>query len=134
MKSTALWLSAGCVVALRWGVAVYGQERVTANVPFSFRTATVTAPAGHYEISPNFVNGLTLPHNSDTQQYVSILRNGAVSGAQNGQPRLVFRCNPTGRALAQIFAGAHGWDMPLPKPSSAEKERLTVVYFTRGTP
>ena len=103
-----------------------------ANVPFAFRAGTAMASSGNYEITANFTPGVTTLHNMDTKSWVSLLRQGAIYGRQDGRPRLVFRCTSGGCALAQIFTGADGWQLPTPRPSPAEKERLAVIYLNSG--
>lgn len=132
MRSELLrWcFTAACTILLTTNAA-YGEQWMTAHIPFPFRAgATASAPAGDYRIAPNYGNGLTLLHQAGSQTYFPILKQGSVPDWRDSRPRLVFRCGSAGCALAQIFTGSEGWQMPTPKLSSAEKERLAVVYLT----
>ena len=132
-KVVRVLLSVAATIVLASFVStIQGQARLTAFVPFPFTTGTAPGAAGHYEIDPNYVSGVTMLHNIDNRSYVAILRQGSLHDPVNGRARLVFRCVESGCALSQIFTGADGWQLSTPKPSPAEKERLAVVYFTAG--
>ena len=123
-------LSAACLIGGTLAVSsASAQEKLMANVPFPFRAGTAMASSGNYEITANFTPGVTALHNMDTKSWVSVLRQGSVSGRQDGRPRLVFRCTSGGCALCQIFMGSDGWQLPTPRLSPAEKERLAVIYL-----
>ena len=57
--------------ALALGSMAYGQSRMTADVPFAFRTVSGTLPAGSYEIAPQ----------SNDSFHAVVLRNAATRKA-----------------------------------------------------
>ena len=74
-------------------VAAYGQTRVVANVPFSFRTAAGVQPAGEYRIATVANDGaVAVLQNTETGRS-TLTGMGSPSGNPNDKtPHLVFRC------------------------------------------
>ena len=122
-------------VVLVGGIAVaFGQERVTAKVPFSFRAGESAMEAGNYELapySPSSHAALTL-RNVDTMKTVAVLVQSPIYGTGRGadtQPRLIFRCASAECTISQVWTGTDGWQLSAPTRTAAEKERIAVVYF-----
>ena len=122
-------------VVLVGGIAVaFGQERVIAKVPFSFRAGESAMEAGNYELapySPSSHAALTL-RNIDTRKTVAVLVQSPIYGAGRGadtHPRLIFRCASAGCTISQVWTGIDGWQLSAPTWTAAEKERIAVVYF-----
>lgn len=143
MKSIAyrLMLSAASVVTasvlLATSVsAMYGQGRLTAHVPFSFKVGKTTLEAGDYAIaqsSPSS-NRVVQLYSADAEKNVLMLVQNPIYESKDNRPRIVFSCAADECAISQIFNGRDGWQLAAPKLSPAEKERLSVVYFNGSSP
>jgi len=58
MKNIANRMIVFAVSALAFGTVAFGQTRMTADIPFAFRTATGKLPAGTYELRQHPNNGM----------------------------------------------------------------------------
>jgi hypothetical protein len=123
------------VVALAATSAVFGQNRMTANIGFPFKMQSATLPAGSYEVIPS-EPGSGSKHfvlRSSTESVIVVPRylieeSKVVAGSSEPRPRLVFKCDSHTCALAEIWTpDGGGYAAPKPKLSPAEKERLAVV-------
>jgi hypothetical protein len=109
----------------------YGQTRLNADIGFPFKMQSANLPAGNYDLSKVSTGGSIVFQLRSQQEHQNVLILARyVVGHQSGdvQPRLVFRCNSSYCALAEIWtADGYGYAAPRPKLSPAEKERLAVV-------
>jgi hypothetical protein len=110
-------------------VAAYGQDRLTANVPFSFRTIGGVQPAGQYALVQD--GDVTKLQNVATGKstFVGIgVRDG---DNQRNTPRLVFTCgNESGCALTSVrIDDGREWRFQAPKLKASEEARVTVIYL-----
>ncbi|HEY7338995.1 MAG TPA: hypothetical protein VH639_29160 [Bryobacteraceae bacterium] len=114
--------------------AAYGQNKVAADIPFSFRTAGGMQEAGRYAAIPANLDGSVLRiQNLDTGKSV-LLGIGIPDGDYNKRPRLVFRCgDKNGCVLAGVWmADGRGWSYNTPKMKAADRERVAVIYFNNN--
>jgi hypothetical protein len=110
-------------------VAAYGQDRLAANVPFSFRTIGGVQPAGQYAVVQD--GDVTKLQNVATGKstWVGIgVRDG---DNQRNAPRLVFTCgNESGCALTSVrIADGREWRFQTPKLKASEEARVAVIYL-----
>jgi hypothetical protein len=129
MKSTlnSLLITAAGVVLSTAGA--YGQTKITANVPFEFRTAAGVQPAGQYAVEPNGVAARIV--NQDTRK-ASLLGIGVPEGQyKNAQPKLVFQCgSESGCALTHVQMGdGREWKYQAPRLKASETARVAVVLL-----
>jgi hypothetical protein len=109
--------------------AAYGEDRLAANVPFSFRTIAGVQPAGQYAVVHD--GAVTKLENLATRRstWVGI---GVLEGEnQPNSPRLVFTCgNESGCALTGVrIADGREWRFQAPKLKSSEEARVAVIYL-----
>jgi hypothetical protein len=132
MKNSFRSLLVG-VVALAATSAVYGQNRMSANIGFPFKMSSATLPAGNYELVPSTSAGTKyfMLRSSEGNRSVIVsprytIEESKLSSAP--QAKLVFKCDSHMCGLAEIWTpdGA-GYATPKPKLSPAETERLAVV-------
>jgi len=120
---------AASVIAL--GTVAFGQTRMTAEVPFAFRTATGTLPAGTYEFSPGTAVGMenivairsaaTL-HSSFAGHAVYNVYNKA-----HGSPVAEFTCVKGSCTLTAVRTWSGSYEYAAaPKPKDVEKN-LAVI-------
>jgi hypothetical protein len=123
MKSIANRFFLFAAAALSLGTAAYGQNILTANVPFAFRGPAGTTSAGHYKI-------LIVNHGSG---YLAEIRDrvtgrGVISIASRVDtktgtpiaPRLVFRCTEADCQLSEIWTRDHGFSVPVKRVHDPE--------------
>jgi hypothetical protein len=110
--------------------AAYGQNRVTADVPFSYRIVGAELPAGEYAVMQQ--GPFTMLRNVANGQAKMAMTTSRVSEAKDRGARLVFRCgDESGCSLAQVWTGdGNGWQLYTPRLTAGEKERLAVVFIT----
>jgi len=124
-------------VVVMLGAAAYGQDNLTAKVPFAFQIRGTELAAGNYSVSPMAQkNGFPVMHvrNRATGQSNLILAQNRAADVKGGSPRLIFRCGDlSGCSLATIWtAGGYGWELPVPRLSADERERFAVVFLHRS--
>ena len=115
----------------------FGQDRLTANVPFSFRAGASTLPAGNYDLAPASVTSdrVIRLYNTDTHSGIVVSIQNPIYGygrSADTRPRMVFRCRTGGCVMSEVWTGLDGWQFALPRLSAAEKERVAVMYYTRN--
>ena len=109
--------------------AAYGQNRVIANVSFSFRTIAGVQAAGQYGISQ--VSGVAKLQNLETRK-ASFLGIGVPEGVNASQPsKLEFTCgSESGCALTSVqLADGHSWRYKVPRLKPYEVEHVAVIYL-----
>jgi len=115
--------------------AAYGQGQMNANVPFAFQTVNASLSAGSYDIKVVEAGSrLTLQiENRSSRHSILAVANSREYGT-TGKARLVFRCREVGGcALAEAYDGSGaGWHFAQPRRTSAEQERLAVVFIHRA--
>jgi hypothetical protein len=113
--------------------AAYGQE-LNANIPFAFQTTNANLSAGKYEVRVIGKGALMIVQVANLDSGKSILASAYRGSEKPGNARLVFRCWDTrGCSLAEAYDGSgSAWHFTLPRPTSAEKERLAVVFLRRA--
>jgi hypothetical protein len=113
-------------------VAVNGQTKITAKVPFDFQVGRDKLPAGDYSASDISTNGSRIVRISKGGHSIVALGLHPVYANSDGRARMEFLCNPhSGCALVKIWNGAEGVAFAKPKLTAAEKESIAVVYFER---
>src|ERR1700751_5186504 len=123
-KWSSLLTAAGLALI---ATAAYGQDRLTANLPFSFRTVAGVQPAGQYAVV----------HDGDVTQLENLATRKATWGGiggldgdgQRNAPRLVFTCgNESGCALTGVrLDDGREWRFQAPKLKSSEEARVAVI-------
>ena len=109
--------------------AAYGQDRLAANVPFSFRTIAGVQPAGQYAVVHD--GDVTKLENLATGKS-TLVGIGVPDGHnQPNAPRLVFTCgNESGCALTSVrIADGREWRFQAPKLKSSEEARVAAIYL-----
>jgi hypothetical protein len=112
-------------------VATYGQTKVVANIPFSFRTAAGMQEPGQYAVAPVTYDAAIMKLQNMHTGKSSIIGPGTPSGVSKESPKLVFRCgSESGCALSAVVIGdGRGWSYKAPHLKPSETERVAVVYF-----
>ena len=125
----AMTLSAA---ALTLGSAAYGQSRLVADIPFSFRINGTEIPAGTYSVERMQSSASNVVLLTDGHNHKMVMGITDHYGKQNA-PRLIFSCRENGACtLAQVWDDRGvGVKFATPKLTSAEKERLAVVFLHR---
>jgi hypothetical protein len=109
--------------------AAYGQNKIVAEVPFSFRTAAGVQDAGKYSISQEGV--VTKLVNEETRR-ASLLGIGVPEETHShAQPQLVFLCgSESGCALRSVtIEDGRSWSFKTPRLKAEETARIAVVHF-----
>jgi hypothetical protein len=118
--------------ALAFGSAVYGQDKITATIPFTFRASDGAHPAGTYAVISKTGDAVLQLRNEANGQSVN-LKVGTPEGGGLGdaRPRLVFHCqNDGGCVLAQVWtANGAGFSYPAPQVTASTPESAVVVYY-----
>lgn len=115
------------VAGLAFGAAAYGQDKITANIPFAFRTADGLHSAGVYQVVTR-ENMIVLQLRSPNGHAVNLpISTPRTSGPGEARPRFVFNCKDDGGcALAQVWMGdGRGFSYA----PAAKAETAVVVYF-----
>ncbi len=101
LNTRMMIFAAGAVAAA--GMA-YGQDRLKADIPFDFRLAHVTLPAGSYTfdrlMDPSGVDKIRVTGASSRLTVMSLPMDGNRKAA--GKPSAVFACNDQGCALSEL--------------------------------
>jgi len=116
MKSIANRLFLFAAAALSLGTVAYGQNNLSADVPFAFRGPAGTASAGHYTVRLESNGGgyVAQIRNRVTGHGVITFTNRLYSKAGAAiAPRLVFRCAETGCQLSEIWTLDGGFSLPV---------------------
>ena len=133
MKRTSRlnWSRIAVIGGLLSAAAAYGQTKITAEIPFSFRTAAGVQPAGQYAVIPASLGGDVLAIQSVETGRSTLLGIGARDSANGTRPRLVFHCgSESGCALTGVWmSDGRGWAFKTPKVKPSEQEHVAVVYF-----
>ena len=112
--------------------AAFGQSHLTADIPFSFTTASGVQAAGEYRVVPVSADGSVMKLQNVETGHATTTGMGRSTGNPNEKtPQLVFRCgSESGCALVVVkLADGRGWSYNEPKLKASEQERIAVVYF-----
>ena len=115
--------------------AAHAQNKVSANIPFSFRTVAGEQAAGNYDVVS--ISGSVLQlRNVATAKATFLVSGIAASDSRNAHARLVFKCSDeSGCALSAIYAGdGSGWSYVTPRPKPSEEEHVAVIYLNEPKP
>lgn len=114
--------------------AAYGQAPLNASVPFAFETTNASLTAGKYAVMPMTNRSLSVVRieNLGTGNSTMVIAAASIDKAPGGA-RLVFKCGSVrGCALAEAYDDyGRGWKFSTPRLTSAEIERVAVVYLHR---
>ena len=118
--------------ALTLGSAAYGQSRMVAEIPFSFRVNGTELPAGSYSVERPMNTARDVVQFSNGRDIKVVFGFSAHAYAQ-GPARLIFTCRETGEcSLVQVW-DTYGAGIEFKsKMTSAEKERLAVIVLRRS--
>jgi hypothetical protein len=125
-KLNSLLLTAAGLLSV---AAAYGQSKIVANVPFSFRTAAGIQDAGQYAISQE---GAATKLVNQASGRASLLGIGTPQDANsNAVPQLVFICgSESGCALSSVtIADGRTYSFKTPRLNQSETARVTVIHF-----
>ena len=125
MKNRLIAIAAG-VIAL--GTTAFAQTRMTADVPFAFKTATGTLPAGTYEFTPraSSLSHLVVVRNKATGK--SVFAGTPLFNAWNkaaGYPAAIFVCGASGCTLKALLTREGSSEYAV--PNAKGKEKLAVI-------
>ena len=112
--------------------AAYGQEKITANIPFEFRTADGVHAAGVYDVLSKAASPVIMLRDEASRNAVNLRIGAPESATGETQPRLVFHCfDGAGCVLSQIWTGnGQGWSYAAPEVKGL-KYVAKVVYLQR---
>jgi hypothetical protein len=118
--------------ALTFGAAAYGQNKITATIPFNFRASDGAHEAGTYAVISKGGDPVLQLRNESNGHSVN-LKIGTPEGGGPGEarPRLVFHCQDDGGCvLAQVWTGTgKGFSYPAPQVKAPKAESAVVVYY-----
>lgn len=130
-KSTLMLTAA---VLTLGAAAAYGQEPMTANVPFAFHTAAGIQPAGQYNLNSISDTSAVFTLRNQATGKGTMLGIALPAGqSANPRPRLEFVCSDNnGCALSAVWGlDGRGWKYNRPNHKPSEYEHVAVVYFER---
>jgi hypothetical protein len=119
--------------ALALGASVYGQDKITATVPFNFRASDEMHPAGNYAVvSKPGETVLQLRNEANGHSINLPIGRPEGGGPGEARPRLVFHCQDDGGCvLAQVWtANGRGFSYPAPQVAAPKTESAVVVYYS----
>jgi hypothetical protein len=123
-KLNSLLLTAALTLS---AAAAYGQDQVTANIPFPFQTVAGVQAAGQYGISQA---GYAVKLTNLATGKSSFLGIGAPEGNDGSKPpQLVFTCgSERGCALTSVrLADGRSWSYKAPRLKPSEVARVAVI-------
>jgi len=118
--------------ALAFGSAAYGQSKVTATIPFTFRASDGAHPAGTYAVLSKPGDAVLQLRNESNGHSINLpIGNPEGGGSGEARPRLVFHCQDDGGCvLAQVWtANGKGFSYPAPQVTAPKTESAVVVYY-----
>jgi len=130
LHRTLLLTAAGFALS---AAAAYGQNAVTADIPFAFQTMGGHQTAGRYTLAPvNAARSVFSLRNVETG-HASLLGFGTGIDPSGDRAQIVFRCaGEGGCVLASVSMGdGRAWKYPAPHRKLSEQERIAVVYLDR---
>jgi hypothetical protein len=97
-RTAALALGAIAMTATS-GIAA-GYEATNISIPFSFRVAKKTMPAGTYRVDQEYGTEIATITNVQTADRVKVLRSNSVH--DRGKVRLIFHTDANGYSLSSV--------------------------------
>jgi hypothetical protein len=127
-KLNSLLLTAAVTLS---AVAAYGQTKVTANIPFPFRTVAGVQAAGEYAVAPATQTGSVVKLENVHTGKSTFAGIAAPDNVDDGAARLTFRCGEeSGCFLTGVTMGdGRTWKINIPRIKSSESEHVAVVYL-----
>lgn len=127
-KLNSLLLTAALTLS---SVAAYGQTKVTANIPFPFRTVAGVQSAGEYAVMPATQTGSVVKLENVQTKKSTFVGMAAVDNVDDGAARLTFRCSEeNGCRLTGVTMGdGRTWKVSIPRTKSSEGEYVAVIYL-----
>lgn len=113
-------------LALLTAASAFGQQKLSADVPFQFSFANMDMPAGHYLVTSTrgVVRVFDYTHGKD---YVALTNNIGGASTQSTEPRLVFDKYGEEYFLAEVWPSSDAiYGVGLPK-SKTEREIASVA-------
>jgi outer membrane protein assembly factor BamB len=131
MKNVANRLIVFAVSALAFGTAAFGQTtRMTAEIPFAFRTVTGTLPAGSYlftEAHAGQGQHVTVAENTSTGKSWMVGLPQADNWAKPRAASLEFTCVGNACSLQALNTGTGRLVYQTPRPRKDERALVSVV-------
>jgi hypothetical protein len=131
MKTIANRLIVFAASAIAFGTVAFGQTRMTAEIPFAFRTVSGTLPAGNYEVRETSAGGAL--------HIVSLWNTATQKGAFAGNPTynayrktsggtsLEFLCVERNCSLKAIRSVDASLEYPTPSKSKDDSKVAVVT-------
>jgi hypothetical protein len=116
MKSIANRLFLFAAAALSLGTVAYGQNTLSADVPFAFRMAGGPTAAGHYTVYLDSTASGKIVRINNQQAHRSALSLANRLDSYSNKaiaPRLVFRCAKAGCQLSEVWTPDGGYRLPV---------------------
>jgi len=128
MKTLANRLVMFAASAVVLGTMAYGQTNLKAEVPFAFRTASATLPAGNYQIKASNTGAATTMSVWNTATHRGVYMVSAPADTyRTARPSLVFLCGNHGCSLSEIRTGSGTYTYAAPHKAGRDKEAVAVV-------
>ena len=118
--------------------AAYGQNKLTADIPFEFRVNGSTLPAGQYEIDrlhlgsyPSILKVTSV----ETGRGIAVVASSRIypyAGRAEQRPHIEFRCIQSGCSIRELWDNETGFAFNAPASNAVETERRAMVYLTHG--
>jgi len=128
MKSLTNRLVMFAASAVVLGTMAYGQTAMNAAIPFAFRTANATLPAGNYTVNrvTTATNTIQL-YNKDSGRgvFVASLPVDWYNTVQ--KPVLVFACVERGCTLREIKTGSGTYTYPETHKTARDREAVSLI-------
>jgi hypothetical protein len=112
-------------LALLTAASAFGQQIVTADIPFQFSFANMDMPAGHYQVTST--HGMVRVADYAAQKNFVALSSNIGGGAQPTEPRLVFDKYGDKYFLAEVWPSSDtAYGVAVTK-SRTERETASVA-------
>ena len=119
--------------AVLLGTAAYGQDRLKADIPFAFHTATASLPAGSYEFDASLRDVTTIRSlNTASHKGVFAMSSPLDTYKATAKPNAEFLCENGNCVLNAINTGAGSYRYPVQHKSKRDKEALAVLIDLTG--
>jgi hypothetical protein len=135
MKTLANRIVVVMAGAIVWGSVAYGQTEMKANIPFAFRTAISSLPAGAYTVArPSTVGGTPIVTLRNQESGKTVFVPGGINDTwKPGKPSLMFRCtDDSGCVLAGMKTLDRAITYNVHYKSSRDRERALVTVALRA--
>ena len=112
------------------GTMAYGQTQMKAEIPFAFRTANATLPAGTYMLSRVQMAGVTNVMRlwNVTSHRSTVAMSMTIESLKPGErPSALFACGSEGCALREIRTSNGAYTYPALHKANGEKQLVSVI-------